>query len=92
MLIRCLRQRRFVASDDVQILSNATKFISSDIGIKERTFLKLARGVMKVIFQNHDIRNMRVAILATLKTAQVCTRPSCQAKEKEQIVMNMGMR
>lgn len=46
---------------------------------------------MGSIRQNQDIHNMRCHF-GNAKTAQVRTRPSCQAKEKEQIVMNMRMR
>lgn len=45
---------------------------------------------MSVIHQNQDIRNMR-CLLATRKNAQVHPLVT-PVKEKEQIVMGMGMR
>ncbi len=61
---------RFGASPSDQtfrehILSNATKIGSAEVGREEKNSVKIAGGVMEVIRQNYDIRNMRCQKMAT---------------------------
>lgn len=90
---------RFVASDDDKIHKQKRWFLSDATSresagntqvLQEDLLFKITRGVMSVIHQNQDIRNMR-CLLATRKNAQVHPLVT-PVKEKEQIVMGMGMR